>query len=154
MQYGIYYIIGLIVHKFWGNYIPITRVIFYFYLKKYFVLLIDGYNSDKNCFNYFNNYYRQSQLIRAIEWLSEHALPAVIRKHPYLYMQAARSIDDSALSIALFNTCDDEVIMPTIELDRDYKTIRCVGCKAEIQGNKVYLLSDIEPYGMAAFEVK
>ena len=122
--------------------------------EKYFVLLIDGYNSDKNCFNYFNNYYRQSQLIRAIEWLSEHTLPAVIRKHPYLYMQAARSIDDSALSIALFNTCDDEVIMPTIELDRDYKTIRCVGCKAEIQGNKVYLLSDIEPYGMAAFEVK
>ena len=122
--------------------------------EKYFVLLIDGYNSDKNCFNYFNNYYRQSQLIRAIEWLSEHALPAVIRKHPYLYMQAAKSIDDSALSIALFNPCDDEVIMPTIELDRDYKTIRCVGCKAEIQSNKVYLLSDIEPYGMAAFEVK
>lgn len=33
LQYGIYYIIRLIAHKFWGNYIPITRVIFYFYLK-------------------------------------------------------------------------------------------------------------------------
>lgn len=32
LQYGIYYIIRLIAHKFW-NYIPTTRVIFYFYSK-------------------------------------------------------------------------------------------------------------------------
>lgn len=121
--------------------------------ERFFVLAIDAYCSDKNNFNYFNNYYRQAQMIRAIDWLCGHALPAVCEKHPYLYMQAAKSEEGSSLSIALFNMSNDEIISPVITLDEGYTEINAVGCEAKIEANTVQIFGDIQPYGMAAFEV-
>ncbi len=129
----------------------------YFYKNKagerYFVLLIDAYRSSKNNYNYFNNYYRQAQLIRAIEWLCGKTMPVVCEKHPYLYMQTARSKNDDTLAVALFNMSIDEIISPVVMLDRAYKRIRTVGCECILEGNNVRIIGDVAPYGMAAFEL-
>ena len=120
---------------------------------RFFVLCIDAYSSNKNSVNYFNNYYRQQQMLKAVEWLCGSSLPAVITKQPYLYMQAAENKDRTALSVALFNMNIDEVIAPEIRLDREYSQVKLIGCEGELFGNVLRLKSDIEPYGMAAFEL-
>ncbi len=136
---------------------PLETPASYFYenenAQRFFVLCVDAYNSNKNNFNYFNNYYRQEQMLRAIEWLCGRSLPAIIKKHPYLYMQAAKNEEGSALSIALFNMNVDEVIAPVITLDRKYSSVKCVGCEAELEENMLRLKGDIASYGMAAFEL-
>jgi hypothetical protein len=120
--------------------------------ERYFVLLIDAYRSNKNSFNYFNNYYRQRQMLRAIDMLCGRRLPAVCEKHPYLYMQTAKS-ENGCLSVALFNMNVDEIISPRITLDRSYSSARCVGCEAYLEGNILHLKNDIAPYGIAAVEL-
>ena len=96
---------------------------------RFFVLCIDAYSSNKNSVNYFNNYYRQQQMLSAVEWLCGRSLPAVITKQPYLYMQAAENKDGTALSVALFNMNIDEVITPEIRLGREYRQVKLVGCE-------------------------
>ena len=92
-------------------------------------------------------------MLSAVEWLCGRSLPAVITKQPYLYMQAAENKDGTALSIALFNMNIDEVITPEIRLGREYRQVKLVGCEGELFGNILRLKRDIEPYGMAAFEL-
>lgn len=136
---------------------PMDSPASYFYENKnaqrFFVLCMDAYNSDKNNFNYFNNYYRQEQMLRAIDWLCGRSLPAVIKKQPYLYMQAAKNEEGSALSIALFNMNVDEIIAPIIALDKAYTSVKCVGCEAVLEEKTLRLKGDVLPYGMAAFEL-
>ena len=138
-------------------YMPTGAPASYFYENKvgqrYFVLLIDAYRSNKNSFNYFNNYYRQSQMLRAIDMLCGHPLPAVCKKQPYLYMQTAKSENGDALSVALFNMNVDEIISPCIILDRAYSRVKCVGCEGYLEGNILHLKNDIASYGMAAVEL-
>jgi hypothetical protein len=78
-------------------------------------------------------------------------LPAKSKKNPNLYIYTAK--DKNAMSVLLLNVHLDSIDDPVIELDKEYKEIRLVNCKGKIEGNKVYL-SDIQGYGMAAFEVK
>ena len=101
--------------------------------------------------NFENNYYRQADLMASIQWLCGKRLPAVTRKHPNLYILASKN--DTALAVAIANVHLDDVYAPVIELDHCYNSIRFLNCTGKLEGNLV-TLSDIPPYGFAAFEVK
>ena len=118
--------------------------------QRFLVLAYDAYDSGKNA-NYFNNYYRQAQLIEAIEWIGGKKLPAVSVKNPYLYMLT--SSDGEVMSVALFNIFPDDILHPVICLDKEYDEIRFLNCTGTLAGDKV-LLSEMGPYAVAAFEVK
>ena len=100
--------------------------------------------------NFEVNYYRQADLVNAIEWICGKRLPAVTLKNPNLYVLASKA--DSAMSVALSNVHLDDVFDPVITLDKEYTSIRFVNCSGRMEGNKVYL-NHIPPYGFAAFEV-
>jgi hypothetical protein len=68
-------------------------------------------------------------------------------------MQAAKNEEGSALSIALFNMNVDEIIAPIIALDKEYSSVKCVGCEAVLEEKTLRLKGDVLPYGMAAFEL-
>lgn len=117
---------------------------------RFFVLAFDHYAAKPNN-NYFCNYYRQAQLMDAIAWLGGKKLPASVRKNPNLYILASK--DESAMAVALANISLDDVLSPVIALDQEYSQIKFLNCTGQLRGDKVYL-SDISPYGFAAFEVK
>lgn len=122
--------------------------------QRFYVLMIDSYRSDRYNCHYFNQYYRQAHLIKAVEWLCGKPLPAICVKNPYLYMQTARSKDGEALSVVLFNINLDEIPEPEIILDKVYHEIKFLNCSGELCGNTVRLSGEIAPYGVAAFEVR
>lgn len=121
--------------------------------QRFYVLCFDAFATQKGNFNYFDNYYRQKELIEMVEWLCGRKLPAVCTKNPYLYMQAARG-EDGALTIALFNMHLDEIVDAELELDDEYSEIKFLGCKGTLCTNKVKVTTEIEPYGTALFEVR
>lgn len=114
-----------------------------------FVIAADFYKMTF-CPNFYNNYHRQKQLFDAIEYVGRKKFPVVCLKNPFLYVMASK--DENAMSVALFNIFEDEIIQPEIQLDRKYTSIKFVNCNGELIGDKVYL-SEIAPYGIAAFEV-
>lgn len=101
--------------------------------------------------NYFNNYYRQKQLFEGIEKLCGKRLPAASEKNPDLYVMTAKN--EEALSTLCINAFPDEITEPIFTLDKKYSEISFVNCAGELKGDKVYL-SELPPYGFAAFEVK
>ena len=118
--------------------------------QRFYVLAHDNFMSEA-CPNYFNNYYRQAELVETIEWLGGKKLPATCMKHPNLYILAA--IGQGALSVALANMFQDDIFEPVIQLDREYQEIQFLNCSGQLKGDKVYL-SDVGPYQFVAFEVK
>jgi hypothetical protein len=56
------------------------------------------------------------------------------------------------MAVALANVFMDEILTPTIRLDKPYKRIRFAGCDGRLDGDTV-TLSDLSPYAFAAFEV-
>lgn len=60
--------------------------------------------------------------------------------------------NEKAMSVLLINIFMDDIDDPIITLDKAYKSIKFVNCNGYIKSNNVYL-SDIQPYGFAAFEV-
>ena len=100
--------------------------------------------------NYFCNYYRQAQIVESIEKMGKK-LPAVSFKNPNLYILAAKS--ESSMAVAMANVSLDDIFSPEIALDKVYSEIKFINCSGRLEGDKV-ILSDITPYGFAAFEVK
>ena len=121
--------------------------------QRFYVLLVDMYQSDANNHNYFLSYYRQKYLTDAIAWLCGKPLPVVCNKNPYLYIQAAKGKDGS-MAVALFNMNFDEIIEPTIILDKNYGELKCLNCEGTLCENKIILADEIAPYSVAIFEVK
>lgn len=117
--------------------------------QRFFVLACDMKFSEENA-NYTNNYYRQSDLVQACERLCGKKLPVVSLKNPNLYILASRSGDK--MSVAMFNISLDEISLPDILLDKKYSDIRFINCTGKLCGDTVKL-SEIGPYGFAAFEV-
>lgn len=78
-------------------------------------------------------------------------LPAVSLKNPYLYLLSAS--DKDSMSVLLLNIFEDEIESPEILLNRVCRELECIGCTGGIEGDKV-ILSELSPYGIAAFEVK
>ena len=100
--------------------------------------------------NYFENYYRQAQLIEGLQWAGRKNLPAVCAKNPGLYLLV--SSDGSAMSVAMLNIFDDDILQPVITLDKAYCGIRFVNCTGTLESNTVRL-ETMAPYSFAAFEV-
>lgn len=101
--------------------------------------------------NYYNNYYRQEQIVSVIEWAGGKKLPAFSAKHPNLYILAAKG--EKSMSVLLINVFPDDVDEPVITLDKAYKNIKFAAGGGILKEDKVYL-SDITSYGFAAFEVE
>ena len=101
--------------------------------------------------NFLNSYYRQADIADNVTWMAGKPLPAFSAKHPGLYILASKGGD--TMSVALANVNIDDVYDPEIRLDKPYSDIRFVNCTGRLVGDTVYL-SDIPPYGFAAFEVK
>lgn len=118
--------------------------------QRFFVLAQDAFCSAANR-NYYNNYYRQAQMVEAAEYVSRKKLPAVCLKNPKLYMMAAS--DGEATSVLMLNIHKDEILDPVVTLDRCYSHVRFVNCSGHLEGDKL-CLSDIPAFGIAAFEVK
>lgn len=99
----------------------------------------------------FRHYYRQSQLIDGVERLQGHLLPAVCKGHPQLYLLCKK--DDHSMAVGLWNPFADEVLSPTITLDRPYAKADFYHCQGRIEGRQVHLKEEIPPYGFAFFTV-
>ena len=121
--------------------------------QRFYVLAVDIYKSFALGIgqNFLKSYYRQADLVDAIEWMAGKPLPAFSAKNPNLYILASKGED--SMSVALANVWLDDVYDPEIKLDKTYSEIRFVNCSGRLEGDRVYL-SDIPPYGFAAFEVK
>lgn len=101
--------------------------------------------------NFLNNYYRQADLMAAIEWMCGKKLPVKCPKNPSLYVYTAKK--DGAMSVLLLNLHMDSIDPPVLELDKEYTSIKTVNCTGTLEGNRV-VLSELHPYSMAAFEVR
>lgn len=122
--------------------------------QRFFVLALNAYAAVPNTLQpYQNSYYRGLQLQKALQRVSKKPIPAVCTGNPYLYMICAKSAEGDVMSVALFNIFEDEVIAPEVTLDAAYKSARFVNCAGNLAGNRI-TLSDIPPFGFAAFEVK
>ena len=120
---------------------------------RFYVLAYDQFLADhkeKPILNFLNNYYRQADLVKAIEWMCGHRLPVTCLRNPNLYVYTAKG--SGAMSVLLLNIFMDSIDRPVLELDGEYRQIRGINCVATLEGNKVYL-SELQPYSMAAFEV-
>jgi hypothetical protein len=121
--------------------------------ERFLVLAFDSYPfTNDYSRNYYNSYYRQAQLIDAVEWACGKKLPAVTRKSPCVYIIAATG-EDGSLALAVANVFLDEVEKLEIELAGEYSSVSCDGAKAELRGDRV-VLDCLNPYGFALVELK
>ena len=121
--------------------------------QKFYVLAFDLYKFRESSHwkHFLCSYYRQADLVSAIEWMAGKRLPVFSARHPRLYTLASKR--DDAMSVMLANVHLDDVLAPEIQLDKCYSKIRFLNCSGRLEKDKVHL-SDIPPYGMAAFEVR
>ena len=97
------------------------------------------------------NYLRKQSLYDAIQWLSGKKLQIFCANTPYLY-SVIKTISDK-VKIALFNCCEDEVIEPTLELDKSYSSVRFIKGSGRLEENKLVLDTNIPAYKYVAFEL-
>ncbi|MBQ1947705.1 MAG: hypothetical protein II359_03750 [Clostridia bacterium] len=116
--------------------------------QKFLVFAFEGYYMPE-CL--FRQYTRARQLIQNIQWLSEGKLPAQITGNPDLYVMTKQK--EGKLAVGLWNFFADSIDHPEITLDREYKSIRYIGCEGTLVGNKV-VLSKLAAFEFAGFEVE
>lgn len=122
---------------------------------RFAVIVCDTYGAlpDPKHREYYNNYYRQQELRDALTWVGRKPLPARCEGNPYLYMICGQSKEGEALSVALFNVFEDEILQPVVTLAHPCRHIRFVSGKGRLEGDKV-ILEEIPPFGTAVFEVR
>ena len=108
-------------------------------------------NKDYMTINFFFNYYRQDDLIYAIEKICGKKLPVVSRKNPMLYTLASK--DKTSMAVILSNIFEDSVDNGRFELDKEYSSVKFVNCTGRLDGDTV-IIDEIHPFSVAAFEVK
>ena len=94
----------------------------------------------------------QAQLVEIYAYLAQKPLPARVFDCPGLHLLAAKSEDESRLSILLSNVWDDSIEHPVIETDGAYQVVRTVGCQAKTDG-KYVRLTKLHAYEYAAVEL-
>lgn len=117
---------------------------------KFFVFAFDAYSQFYMRDNYRRSYLRSAELKQVCD-LFGAKIPAYSYGNPDLYLIAKKGAN--SLSVGLWNIFADEIFEPVIELDKEYKSIECIGCTGRIEGNKVHL-SQMNPFSFAGFEVK
>lgn len=116
-----------------------------------FLVFAGDFQFSSDNANYFNNYYRQRQVIDGIEWVGRKRLPAVCAKNPNLYIMTAKN--ENAMSVLLVNIFMDEMDAPVVTLDAQYSKIRFINCNGVLDKDKVFL-DEVAAFGFAAFEVE
>lgn len=117
--------------------------------QRFFVFAMEAHYHDNEMF--WRNYAKQNQVIRAAKWLSGEGLPASLEKAPETYL-LAKTDGKGKLAVGLWNLHADDVFQPTIKLSRSYSSVKPLNCRARLEGDTL-ILSRLEPYGFAAFEL-
>ncbi|MBQ8407513.1 MAG: hypothetical protein IJY39_01475 [Clostridia bacterium] len=98
---------------------------------------------------FLRSYEIQSALIREIEWVARKPLPVKTERAPELYTLCEKG--ENYTSVALFNCFQDCVLDPVIVLDKEYAKVEFSGCSGRIEGNKVFLDTDIPAFDFVSF---
>ncbi len=100
------------------------------------------------------SYCRQRQFNAVLPRLQGHAPAAVCEGHPFLYM-IAKDHENGARAIGLWNNFDDEMLTPSVVLDRSFARVRFLGgAKGHIEGNTVVFETDIAAHAFGGFVVE
>ena len=101
------------------------------------------------------SYARQAQAIRALEWLQRgKKSAAVCAHHPELYM-IVKDLEGGGRAVGMWNCFGDEIIAPTVMLDRVYENVQFLGgACGHIEGDRVVFDSDIPAHAFSGFVVK
>ena len=113
--------------------------------------LVLNLNTRSKHNNPLRHYARSRQYADLIPWLSGERLPAYVYGNPALYIQCKRN--ECGMAVGLWNFFADPTLFTTVELDRKYRSVEFVNCSGRLEGNRV-ILSEIPPFGFAAFEVR
>ena len=113
--------------------------------------LVLNINTRSTKDNALKHYARSRQYAEQIEWLGGRKLPAYVCNNPAMYIQCKK--DKVSMAVGLWNFFADTAFEPVVMLDKEYSEIEFVNCKGRLNGDKVYI-TDIAPFGFAAFEVK
>lgn len=114
---------------------------------RFLVFTFEGYSCEESV---YRQYARARQLMDGAEILSGRKLPAKIGGHPDLYVMTTE--DEASLSVGLWNLFPDSVYEPVIQLGEGFERVESINGTAVLNGDSV-ALSDIQPYGFAAFTV-
>jgi hypothetical protein len=121
--------------------------------QRFFVMAFDalslhyGYHA-----NYMKNYYRQAQIVSAIEWLCGKQLPMYALKCPNLYFLTAKG-EDGTLVGAVANIYIEDIYDLEICLDKAYEQVEFIGVEGELCGDKLHI-KHIPPFAFFAVELK
>ena len=118
--------------------------------QRFLVYLYDGGSLPKLA-GVLCNYAQQLVLSKEVEWVSGKKLPVSCPKNPDLYVMCERNGD--SLSVLLLNCFADKILTPRIKLDKEYSSVECAECEAEVIGDELVFKSDIEAFGFAAFRL-
>ena len=102
--------------------------------------------------NYLKNYYRQAQMVSAIEWLCGKNAPMSALKCPNLYFLTAKG-EDGSMAGAIANVFIDDIYDLEIQLDKRYKKAKFIGVKGKLCGDKIKV-EHIPAYRFMAVELK
>lgn len=115
------------------------------------ILSIDAEKAIAND-RFRRNYCLPKLLGELLAWAGREPLPATCFGHPDLYLMVKR--DEKGLSVGMWNLFADEVICPTVTLDRVYSAVEAISGEAELDGNTVRFSTDIPAFGFAGFTVR
>lgn len=114
------------------------------------ILAIDGKQAIRND-RFRRNYCLPKLLGELLAWAGREPLPATCFGNPDLYLMVKR--DEKELSVGMWNLFADEVLCPTVVLDKAYTAIETIGGEAALESNTVRFSTDIPAFGFAGFTV-
>ena len=115
---------------------------------KFLVFAFDGVECGREICRV---YPKSKQVTEAIEKIGGKKLPAVCYGNPYLYMMCKES--GGELAAGLWNIFADSVEEPLVMLDGEYRIIKEINTRADINKNALKL-SRMEPYSFAGVILK
>lgn len=117
--------------------------------QRFYVLLLEMKKYADSRFA-VQNYIRQKYLISAYAYFCGQPLPAAVSKHPGLYLQAAK--DGGSMTVGLWNFSHDAMRNETVQLDKEYQSIRWINGSGTLNGSTV-TVDHLPAYEACAFEV-
>ena len=114
------------------------------------VYLFDGMSLHPDS-GLLQGYLSQAVVTEGVEWVARRALPAKCEGHPQLYMMCRES--EKALIVGLFNCHADSIYAPRVQLNGEYKRLKCLNTEGRLRGDQVEL-EELGAYAWAAFRVE
>ena len=121
--------------------------------QNFLVYAFDGRSISENVsffdFTGISGNYRKKQLFEVLDEFG-CGFPVCKTDAPFLYVLAKS--DENEMSVYLMNAYEDSVLAPEVEVGTDYCRVEVCNGDGELKDGKV-ILSDIHPFGFAAFTV-